>query len=530
MGLINRMADTIRTGLRNFLHITKAPDRTITVDEASNHLTECFINRIWYNGNGRQLSQLYKQLDTDKTGFWSAKCTTGLEIRKIHTGLPALMCDTIANIVVADYNGTEVTSKSTTAYAERWADIEEENNIAQVVRQMLLDLCIVGDGAFKISFDTAVSDMPIIEWYPAEQIDFTYVRGRIREIKFYTDYTQKHRCFHFEETYGYGYIKYALYDDNGKEVDLHAVDALSWIDSQGVTFDESYMWAVPVIYGKSCHKGRGAGIIGAKTDAFDSLDEAWSQWMDALRACRTKQYIPNCLIPFDSETCQPMSPNPFDNRFIEVNTDTSENGTGNRIYTESPQIQHESYLSSYITALDLCLQGVISPSTLGIDTKKLDNAEAQREKEKTTLYTRQNLVKITQNALQSLVLAVLNADSELNGKGIVEGIEVSVNFGEYANPSFESQVETVSKARQGGLMSVETSVEELYGDSKSDDWKAEEVQRIKEEQGIAGEEETSLLDDVDLTDTGDETDNPESEDKPEDTANQDDNSEQVSNE
>lgn len=98
--------------------------------------------------------------------------------------------------------------------------------------------------------------------------------------------------------------------------------------------------------------------------------------------------------------------------------------------------------------------------------------------------------------MQSLVNAVLNADSELNGKGIVDGIEVSVNFGEYANPSFESQVETVSKARQGGLMSVETSVEELYGDSKSDDWKAEEVQRIKEEQGIASEAETSSFDDL----------------------------------
>lgn len=95
---------------------------------------------------------------------------------------------------------------------------------------------------------------------------------------------------------------------------------------------------------------------------------------------------------------------------------------------------------------------------------------------------------------------------------------MSVNFGEYANPSFESQVETVSKARQGGLMSVETSVDELYGDSKSEDWKAEEVQRIKEEQGIAGEEETSPFDDVDLTDTGNEPD------KPEDIANQDDDS------
>jgi hypothetical protein len=97
-------------------------------------------------------------------------------------------------------------------------------------------------------------------------------------------------------------------------------------------------------------------------------------------------------------------------------------------------------------------------------------------------------------------------------------LEVSVNFGEYANPSFESQVETVSKARQGGLMSVETSVDELYGDSKSEDWKAEEVQRIKEEQGIAGEEEKSELNDVDLTDTEEPDNNADDEENTENNA------------
>ena len=495
MGLINKVTDTIRSGLRSFLRINPAALKTITINEGNNHLIECARNRIWYWGKSNQLSELYKQLDESGTMFWAAKSTKGLEIRKIHTGLPALVCDTLANIVIADYNGTEVASSSTTAYAERWAEIEKENKLSKIIKQMLLDLCIVGDGAFKVSFDTAVSELPIIEWYPAEQIDFTYVRGKIREVKFYTDYTEKNRNYRFEETYGYGYIKYALYNENGKEVDLHTISALNWINGTGVVFDNSYIWAVPVLYGKSCHKGRGAGVIGSKTDAFDSFDEVWSQWMDALRANRTKQYIPDVLVPKNPDTCQPIKPNPFDNRFIVIGTDMSENAN-NKICVENTVIPHESYLSSYITALDLCLQGVISPSTLGIDTKKLDNAEAQREKEKTTLYTRQNLVELTENAIQSLVKIVLNADSELNGKGIVEGIEVSVNFGEYANPSFESQVETVSKARQGGLMSVEASVEELYGDSKSDDWKVEEVQRIKEEQGIAGEEETSSFDDL----------------------------------
>ena len=66
----------------------------------------------------------------------------------------------------------------------------------------------------------------------------------------------------------------------------------------------------------------------------------------------------------------------------------------------------------------------------------------------------------------------------------VESVEVNLPFGEYANPSFESQVETVGKAKQSGIMSIERCVEELYGDSLDDDCKQEEIARLKAEQGI----------------------------------------------
>ena len=69
-------------------------------------------------------------------------------------------------------------------------------------------------------------------------------------------------------------------------------------------------------------------------------------------------------------------------------------------------------------------------------------------------------------------------------KQAVDKPSVTVEFGEYANPSFESQVETISKGKTGGIMSTEAAVEELYGDSKDDTWKEAEVRRIKEEQGI----------------------------------------------
>lgn len=167
----------------------------------------------------------------------------------------------------------------------------------------------------------------------------------------------------------------------------------------------------------------------------------------------------------------------------------------NRIALEQPAIPHDSYLSTYITALDLCLQGIISPSTLGIDVKKLDNAEAQREKEKTTLYTRGNIIELLNDVIPALVTAAVCGNQIWHGK-LIEKPNVTVNFGEYANPSFESQVETIGKAKTQGVMSLEACVDELYGDSKSDDWKAEEVERLKAEQGIATVDDTGVPDDL----------------------------------
>ena len=207
-------------------------------------------------------------------------------------------------------------------------------------------------------------------------------------------------------------------------------------------------------------------------------------------AGRAKTYVPDCLIPHDPETGQLIKPNPFDNRYLAAEGDMRE-GQKNQIMMEQPAIPHESYLASYITALDLCLQGVISPSTLGIDTKKLDNAEAQREKEKTTLYTRNSIVEAMQETLPNIVGMCINANNILH-KQSIEEVKVNIPFGEYANPSFESQVETVAKAKQGGIMSIERCVEELYGDSLDEHCKEEEIARLKAEQGIQDLEEPAV--------------------------------------
>ena len=148
-------------------------------------------------------------------------------------------------------------------------------------------------------------------------------------------------------------------------------------------------------------------------------------------------------------------------------------------------------MNSYSGFLDLAIQGIISPATLGIDLKKTDNAESQREKEKITLHTRNKIVDILTQVIPELVSAVMMTYDNMIGQTPGK-YEASVKFGEYASPDFDSTVETVGKAKNYGVMSTEKAVDEMYGDTMTDEEKAEEVQRIKKEQGVAEVDEPGI--------------------------------------
>jgi hypothetical protein len=207
-----------------------------------------------------------------------------------------------------------------------------------------------------------------------------------------------------------------------------------------------------------------------------------------MRMSRPVKYIPDMLIPRNEENGRLQKPNAFDNQFIATESNMME-GARNEIEVKQPDFPSSAYQETYITALDLALQGLISPSTLGIDVKKLDNAEAQREKEKATLYTRGIIIEALSEFLSLLASTVFKAYNTAL-KRPLEDVETNISFGEYANPSFEAVVETLSNPNTP--MSIEAKVDEMWGDSKDEIWKAEEVKRIKEQQGIVTMEEPAL--------------------------------------
>ena len=487
MRWLDKMGENIRKGIRSWLQITPSNPYSIQINEVMDFELSAIRNRIWYRGDGNELEQMYQQNPeyADRTKFWASRCSPGMEMRKIHTGLPGLMVRTLNSIIITDMNDFEFTDDK---QRQLWEEIEKNNKFRKKLEKSLKEVLFIGDGAYKVTVDTDVSQYPILEWYSGEKIDIVWHRGRIKEVVFKTEYSEHMQKYTLHEHYGYGYITNHLYRGD-MEIALNSLDATKTI--QDTTFDKNVILAVPLqIYENTKFEGRGGSIFDGKLDSFDAFDEVWSQWMDALRAGRAKTYIPESLVPHDPETGTLIKPNPFDNRYFAADGDMRE-GQKNEISTEQPLIPHESYLASYVTALDLCLHGVLSPSTLGIDVKKLDNAEAQREKEKTTLYTRDAIIEALQETIPELVSSSINAYHILHGQRIEE-VEVSLPFGEYANPSFESQVETVSKGKQGGIMSIEASVEELYGDSRDDEWKKQEVARLKAEQGIAELDEPAV--------------------------------------
>lgn len=483
---LEKVNEKIRSTALNWLDIQPAVQIKYNILESMDYNGTAARNRIWYRGDAAELEQLYAQYSAaNKQCFWAAHPSAGLEVRKIHVGLPSIIVRTLSSMVTADMNDIVVSG----GRDEDWNKISEDNSFPELLSEAITDTLYIGDGAWKISADTSLSGYPVLEFFPGDRIELNVSRGRIREIIFKTPISggQYTLC----EAYGRGYIRSSLYRGDSP-VALDALAETACIQEL-YKFSTNVMLAVPMrIFPSAKYKCRGESVFNSKIDEFDSLDEVWSQWMDAVRRGRSKEYIPRSLLPTDPSTGEViMHSNPFDHLFVAMedpNTDLTNTHTG-EIQLRQPEIPHESYLATYVTALDLCLQGLISPSTIGIDVKKLDNAEAQREKEKATLYTRNQIIEVLSKTIPQVVECVIAGYDILFRATNPADIKAEVTFGEYANPSFESQVETVGKAKTQGIMSTEACVDELYGDTKDSEWKALEVKRIKAEQGITSMDE-----------------------------------------
>ena len=487
MNILNNFNNMIKNGIKKYLDIEDASYNTnVNVYSYTTYETNLLLNKIWYRGESEELDQIYNQItnETKSPHFWGNK---SYRIIKIHTGLPGMIVDTLSDVVVDSLASIKVGERQSD-----WEAIANENNFKELLRKALITVLWGGDGAFKWSYDSEISKYPIIEFYPPERVEYITKRGRLVGIIYKTKKIINKKEYMLYEEYTEKGIEYRLYNDNGKLENIKLLEKAENTPYKPIKNNANFLMGRKFLLKESQkYENRGKSIFEGKVDNFDAYDEIWSQWMLSVRKGQIKEYIPEDLLPRDLKTGVMKRKSDFENEFILLSSTMGEGDKNNLIQTTQGTIQHEGLLTSYITALDQCLTGLISPSTLGIDTKKLDNAEASREKEKTTLYKRSQIVDSMRTLIEDIVNITFKFYDNLNKKKITD-TKCEVVFTEYANPSFEAQVETIGKANTSGIMSIEATVEQLWGDNKKEDWKKQEIKRLKNEKGIMEEVEPAV--------------------------------------
>lgn len=472
----------VKKKMQTWLEIIPPPtEQAIVIQREHTREMEVLRSQLWYNGDAGELFQFFHQTETSTGAFWSVSPVTS-KVRKIHSGLPAIMANTLAYLVKADLDDVEASPE--------WEDIEKSIDFAALVGQAVTDTLVSGDGVFKISVDKELSPYPIVEFVSGDRVEIDSHHGVVVGITIHTHYTIKGTHYELQERYTSGRVESVLLDNNGNARPLATVPQLAGIEPE-VEFPGDYMLAVPLMfYADKKYRGRGRSIFaGGKSQCFDALDEIISQWLDAIRAGRVVKYIPESLIPRDPQTGAFLNVSSFGAEVVKIRGDLNEGSS--KIDVCQPDIKYDAFVSSYTQAMLMCLQGVLSPATLGLDVGKMSSGEAQREKKDVTGDTRNTITSTLEKVLPQLISAILMTYDNMLGRSPEER-EISISFGEYGAPDFDSRVETVGKAATYGVMSVETQVDELWGGSKKDEWKAAEVQRIKSEKGLLLSDEPSV--------------------------------------
>lgn len=485
------------------------------INEVKKQRLEEYI--VWYLGDSDRLKNFFTRAnainynldplynENKKSYFWAVSSTEH-DIKRTHSGHPRNIVDTLVCIMTIP-NITNDSDKTSTVN-DNLQKILKANHFKQQITQMSRPLTLVeGWGAWKINWDKRLSEYPILLYYRADRVDFIYQSGQLRAI-IYKDFYQNAEGHDFVlyETRRLGdytdeagntttslYIEKELYEITKSDMlipcELDTLPQLKDVTPRIIITNFKHFLGFPnIFYHDVSEEFYGRSIFTGKTDIFDDLDQCMSQGANAVRRSTIHEYFNALYLENDPETGLPIQPEAYDRKYIMFNGATGADGSAigsQPVQVVQPAINFTQYDEETRNLLLNAISGIMSPATLGIDIAKKDNADAQREKEKVTIFTRNNLLDEEEPVFEHICSDLLVAYELMNLK---EGEELSckeyqinVQYPEFANDSWEKKLETVQMGWGGGLISDKMALDMLYGDSISKERKQEELKFLKDQ-------------------------------------------------
>ena len=145
-----KIGERVRDMIRHWLQIQPATGQNITIRETASFDVNCMRNRVWYRGDASEIEQLFKALEQDAVGcarFWAAAPATS-DVRKAHSGIPAILVDTLAYLVKSDLNDVDFESPDG---AGVWPDIARDCGWEEIIGDAVSGVLAIGDGALRLA-------------------------------------------------------------------------------------------------------------------------------------------------------------------------------------------------------------------------------------------------------------------------------------------------------------------------------------------------------------------------------------------
>jgi hypothetical protein len=497
-----RIQDWIKDKILNYIGVQELPGNPnherFTLYSSTDELRAARTKEYftWYRGDsddildfftGAEWSEFQKSpiYNRNKRDYFWVASAKEKNIKRSHSGIPRAIVDTLVNAI----GGAEINVDK--KHQGLLNEIIEENSMNDVINQQQIPYTLVGGwGAYKIDVDTDISTNPIISFYTADNVDFIYNKKRLIGIIFKDFFEKDGKRYVLFETRavkkGNSYITYDLFEigrnDELKDCDKTVFPELGELEDKIINGLNKPL-AVPCIFFDEVDKdGYGRSIYTGKTDLFDDLDQCISQAANTVRKSTPVEYYPADMLERTKAGTIKM-PERFDRTFLPSPL-ASMSGDGQQsgeLKTTQPNLNFNQYSDEEHTILGFILTGVLSPATMGIDIAKKDNADAQREKEKITIMTRNNIIARQMKILENLYELSLIMKSYIDNPNFitVPQFNVSVSFDEFANPSFENQLSILGSALNSGSISPEKYIDLLWGDTLTDIEKQQELQYIK---------------------------------------------------
>lgn len=495
--------DIIRDKVLKFLKLDKLAD-----DPTSERLT--YINdlsdinkqdmdeaRVWYIGDSNELLNYYtnKQIyannnepiyNRNRSNYFWGISSQEAQIKRVHSGVPKSIVDTLTNVInfpmiTTSFEGKELDTNK----------LLEETELKRKTMQEQLPLTMaIGWGAWKIEISPKLSEFPIVQYYEARNVEFISKQDKIIGLIFKDYYTQNGKDYILFDTRRLdenddSCVEYELFrlKKNGGCEPCELSELPELANLQDVRLPNyKHLLGVPCrFFHNPNNPNYGRSIYYGKYDLFDDLDQSLSQRSQTSRVSTPVEYYPTDILERNSSNGTPILPSVYNRQYVRKDSIPNGDGTVNdTIQTTQPVLNFEQYNTEQNAILGMILNGILSPATMGIDISKKDNAEAQREKEKVTIMTRNNIMSEESRILRELISVLWAMTAYIKTGSIPLGdFDVSVKYSAFANPSFESLSQTLLPLWQAGAISDEFFVERLYGDSLGKKEKEQEIMALK---------------------------------------------------